>query len=109
MSEHGEKKKSFVGGAALRDSGPGGSTASLENRSSSVRDVTLAGRGGEETVENHPETVTRDSRGVSPVSSGSGRSSTFESFETPMAVMDPAPRQGNSPVRDSRFREMMDH
>ncbi|KAL7797452.1 hypothetical protein V8C37DRAFT_369527 [Trichoderma ceciliae] len=109
MSEHGDKRKSFVGGAALRDSGPGGSTASLDNRSSSIRDVTLAGRSGEEAAENRPETANRDSRGVSPVSSGSGRSSEFESFETPRAIMDQTPRQGNSPMRDSRFREMMDH
>ncbi|KAL6798803.1 hypothetical protein J3E68DRAFT_400883 [Trichoderma sp. SZMC 28012] len=109
VSEPGEKKKSFVGGAALRDSGPGGSTGSLGNRSSSMRDVTLAGRGGEEITESHPQPPNRDSRGVSPVSSGSGRSSEFESFETPRAIMDQPPRQGNSPMRDSRFREMMDH
>ncbi|UKZ83622.1 hypothetical protein TrVFT333_011431 [Trichoderma virens FT-333] len=109
VSEPGEKKKSFVGGAALRDSGPGGSTGSLGNRSSSMRDVTLAGRDGEEVTENHPQPLNRDSRGVSPVSSGSGRSSELESFETPMAIMDQPPRQGNSPMRDSRFREMMDH
>ncbi|EHK27469.1 uncharacterized protein TRIVIDRAFT_114030, partial [Trichoderma virens Gv29-8] len=108
VSEPGEKKKSFVGGAALRDSGPGGSTGSLGNRSSSMRDVTLAGRDGEEVTENHPQPLNRDSRGVSPVSSGSGRSSELESFETPMAIMDQPPRQGNSPMRDSRFREMMD-
>ncbi|KAK4062546.1 uncharacterized protein Triagg1_9916 [Trichoderma aggressivum f. europaeum] len=109
VSEPGEKKKSFVGGAALRDSGPGGSTGSLGNRSSSMRDVTLAGRGGEEAAESNPQPVNRDSRGVSPVSSGSGRSSEFESFETPRAIMDQPPRQGNSPMRDSRFKEMMDH
>lgn len=109
MSEPGEKKKSFVGGAALRDSGPGGSTGSLGNRSSSMRDVTLAGRGGEEIPESNPQPPNRDSRGVSPVSSGSGRSSEFESFETPRAIMDQPPRQGNSPMRDSRFKEMMDH
>ncbi|KAL7954200.1 hypothetical protein V8C34DRAFT_294946 [Trichoderma compactum] len=109
VSEPGEKKKSFVGGAALRDSGPGGSTGSLGNRSSSMRDVTLAGRGGEEAAESNPQPVNRDSRGVSPVSSGSGRSSEFESFETPRVFMDQPPRQGNSPMRDSRFKEMMDH
>lgn len=163
MSEHGEKKKSFIGGAALRDSAAGGSTASLGNRSSSIRDVTLAGRTGEETPVNHtaeiareatpdialeaapdilpetvhdtvhetapetapepapepaPETIGRDSRGVSPVSvrsgvgssgKGSGRSDDVERFETPAAIRDPAPRHSNSPARDSRFREMMDH
>ncbi|UKZ94158.1 uncharacterized protein TrAFT101_009039 [Trichoderma asperellum] len=155
MSEHGEKKKSFIGGAALRDSTAGGSTASLENRTSSIRDVTLAGRTGDETPVNHtaeiapeippeivpetapeaapeampettpetapetaPETVARDSRGVSPVSvgsrrssggKGSGRSNDMDRFETPAAIADPASRQSNSPARDSRFREMMDH
>ncbi|KAK1243509.1 hypothetical protein MKX08_001647 [Trichoderma sp. CBMAI-0020] len=151
MSEHGEKKKSFIGGAALRDSAAGGSTASLGNRSLSIRDVTLAGRTGEETPVNHtaeialeatpdvaleappeilpetvhdtvhetvPESIGRDSRGVSPVSArsgmgssgkGSGRSNDIERFETPAAIRDPAPRHSNSPARDSRFREMMDH
>ncbi|PTB35496.1 hypothetical protein M441DRAFT_153157, partial [Trichoderma asperellum CBS 433.97] len=121
MSEHGEKKKSFIGGAALRDSTAGGSTASLENRTSSIRDVTLAGRTGDETPtapETAPETVARDSRGVSPVSvgsrrssggKGSGRSNDMDRFETPAAIADPASRQSNSPARDSRFREMMDH
>lgn len=165
MSEHGEKKKSFIGGAALRDSAAGGSTASLDNRSSSMRDVTLAGRTGDETPVNHtaeiapevmpdtaaletapeivpetapetapdtvsetaPESITRDSRGVSPVSAGSGRvsngkgssgkgsgkgsgrSNDIERFETPAAITDPAPRQSNSPARDSRFREILDH
>ncbi|PNP48384.1 hypothetical protein TGAMA5MH_00668 [Trichoderma gamsii] len=151
VSEHSEKKKSFIGGAALRDSAAGGSTASLGNRSSSIRDVTLAGRTGEETPVNHtaeiareatpdialqaapeilpetvhdtvhetaPETTGRDSRGVSPVSArsglgssgkGSGRSNDIERFETPAAIKDPAPRHSNSPARDSRFREMMDH
>ncbi|TFB05120.1 hypothetical protein CCMA1212_002413 [Trichoderma ghanense] len=109
LSEPEEKKKSFVGGAALRDSGPGGSTGSLENRSSSMREVTLAGRSGvEETAEVHPQLLNRDSRGVSPVSSGSRRSSDVESFETPRAILDQPPRQGNSPMRDSRFKEMMD-
>ncbi|ETR97919.1 hypothetical protein M419DRAFT_103955 [Trichoderma reesei RUT C-30] len=108
LSEPDEKKKGFVGGAALRDSGPGGSTGSLENRSSSMREVSLAGRGVEETADAHPQLQNRDSRGVSPVSSGSGRSSDIESFETPRAIMDQPPRQGNSPMRDSRFKEMMD-
>ncbi|KAL7918160.1 hypothetical protein ACQKWADRAFT_304823 [Trichoderma austrokoningii] len=155
MSEQGEKKKSFIGGAALRDSAAGGSTASLGNRSSSIRDVTLAGRTGEETPVNHtaeivreatpdvgleaapeivpetapepiretvpepaPESIGRDSRGVSPVSArsargssgkASGRSNDIERFETPAAIRDSAPRHSNSPARDSRFREMMDH
>ncbi|RFU79747.1 eisosome 1 [Trichoderma arundinaceum] len=109
VSEPGEKKKSFVGGAALRDSGPGGSITSLENRSSSIRDVTFAGRSGEVTAGNHPESLNRDSRGVSPVSAGSGRSSELESFETPRAIIDHTPRQGNSPMRDSRFIEILDH
>ncbi|PTB62777.1 hypothetical protein BBK36DRAFT_1162563 [Trichoderma citrinoviride] len=114
LSEPDEKKKSFVGGAALREPGPGGSTASLDNRSTSIREVTLAGRGAPETggvpgtADVHPHLLNRDSRGVSPVSSGSGRSSDIESFETPQPIMDQPPRQGNSPMRDSRFREMMD-
>ncbi|POR33340.1 Eisosome protein 1 [Tolypocladium paradoxum] len=83
-TEHGDKRRSFVGGAAMRESGANGSTASLDNRSTSMRDVAIAGTSGDdhagheetgatdtdhgrEPVENDDETE-RDSHGVSPVS-----------------------------------------
>ncbi|KFA61535.1 hypothetical protein S40285_08801 [Stachybotrys chlorohalonatus IBT 40285] len=97
-----EKKKAFLGGAALRQEGNESST-SLENRPSSMRDVALAGRDNDE-----PAT---DSRGVSPISSNSS-ASTERFDEAPMVLPrplgDPAVRTSSSPTRDSRFRELMD-
>ncbi|KFA75468.1 hypothetical protein S40288_01167 [Stachybotrys chartarum IBT 40288] len=97
-----EKKKAFLGGAALRQEGNESST-SLENRPSSMRDVALAGRDNTEP--------TTDSRGVSPVSSNSSAST--ERFDDapmvlPRPLGDPAVRTSSSPTRDSRFRELMD-
>ncbi|KAH7166230.1 hypothetical protein EDB81DRAFT_280086 [Dactylonectria macrodidyma] len=99
-----DKKKGFLGGAALRDSDPNRSTASLDNRPTSMRDVALAGRTTE--PDTHHTDLVQDSRGVSPVSS---EESTQDLVMTP-----PRPigrhivRDSHSPSRDSRFREMMD-
>ncbi|KND93550.1 Eisosome protein 1 [Tolypocladium ophioglossoides CBS 100239] len=83
-AEHGDKRRSFLGGAAMKESGANGSTASLDNRSTSMRDVAIAGKSGddhaghEETratdADHHKESAgndhetERDSHGVSPVS-----------------------------------------
>lgn len=97
MSETGEKRRSFLGGAAMREHGAGGSTQSLEKRTSSMRDVALAGKGGDEggggdgVVETGGPSGTKhraeptgfkehraepehqhDSRSVSPVSAAAG-------------------------------------
>lgn len=84
VSEHDDKGRSFVGGAAMKGPAANGSTASLDNRSTSMRDVAIAGKSGDdhagleetrathadhgkESADNDHETE-RDSRGVSPVS-----------------------------------------
>ncbi|OAQ85362.1 eisosome protein 1 protein [Purpureocillium lilacinum] len=48
MSEAGDKRRSFLGGAAMREHGANGSAASLENRASSMRDVAYAGKASDE-------------------------------------------------------------
>ncbi|KPM41674.1 hypothetical protein AK830_g4902 [Neonectria ditissima] len=98
-----DKRRAFVGGAALRDSDPNHSTTSLDNRPSSMRDVALAGRTpGLETTE---ADSSRDSRGVSPISSGS---SSPDLMTPPRPIGGHVVRDSHSPSRDSRFREMMD-
>ncbi|KAK7425468.1 Eisosome assembly protein [Neonectria magnoliae] len=99
-----DKRRGFVGGAALRDSELNRSTASLDNRPSSMRDVALAGRTpGLDATE---VDSLRDSRGVSPISSGT--SSPDCVMTPPRPIGGHVVRDSHSPSRDSRFREMMD-
>ncbi|CAM1508489.1 Fc.00g053370.m01.CDS01 [Cosmosporella sp. VM-42] len=107
-----EKGKGFIGGAALRDTEGNHSTTSLDNRSTSIRDVALAGKSGE--FETNDEEGLRDSRGVSPVSSEDEGIDCFETsrdytLSPPKPITDSAARTSSSPTRDSRFREMMDN
>ncbi|KAF4999780.1 hypothetical protein FGRMN_2249 [Fusarium graminum] len=100
----GEKRGSFVGGAALREPGTNQSSTSLDNRATSMRDVALAGRGtNTESNDREPDAV-HDSRGVSPVSS---LEDDADRIAPPPAITDPAERKSHSPSRDSRFREMI--
>jgi hypothetical protein len=110
VSEHNDKKKGFLGGAALRDSGANASTTSLDNRPTSMRDVAMAGKS-----EPNRLSTPHDSRGVSPVSSDNeeevGESSQRQgglSMMPPRPIEDPVARTSSSPTRDSRFREEMD-
>ncbi|KAI9158774.1 Eisosome protein 1 [Paramyrothecium foliicola] len=109
IGEHSDKKKGFLGGAALR-SEANASATSLENRPSSMRDVALAGKS-----ENERPLTPMDSRGVSPVSSDdeaeAGPSRRHGNLEMmpPRPIEDPVIRKSSSPTRDSRFREEMDH
>ncbi|UNI19139.1 Eisosome assembly protein [Purpureocillium takamizusanense] len=48
MSETGDKRRSFLGGAAMREYQANGSAVSLENRPSSMRDVAYAGKSSDE-------------------------------------------------------------
>ncbi|KAJ6438677.1 eisosome protein 1 protein [Purpureocillium lavendulum] len=48
LSEGSDKRRSFLGGAAMKEHGVNGSAASLENRPSSMRDVAYAGKSGDE-------------------------------------------------------------
>ena len=50
MSESGEKRRSFFGGAAMRDHGASDSAQSLDNRSASMRGVALAGKSADEAA-----------------------------------------------------------
>lgn len=106
---HSEKRKSFIGGAALRGSDGNHSTTSFENRPSSMRDVALAGRSKDTEADDQD---IHDSRGVSPVSTLEDRvtSDTRDVAITPPPVIeDPAKsRNSQSPTRDSRFRENLD-
>lgn len=104
------KRRSFFGGAALRDAN--GSASSLDQRASSMRDVALAGKsntaGGLSPNDARP-----DSRGVSPVSTpGAERCDPLADVEpSPMPMTPPRPiadllvRTSVSPSRDSKFRE----
>ncbi|KAL2211994.1 hypothetical protein CC79DRAFT_1329313 [Sarocladium strictum] len=104
------KRRSFFGGAALRDAN--GSASSLDQRASSMRDVALAGKsntaGGLSPNDARP-----DSRGVSPVSTpGAERCDPLADVEPspmpmtpPRPIADPLVRTSVSPSRDSKFRE----
>lgn len=104
---HGDKRGSFVGGAALRDPDTNHSAISLDNRATSMRDVALAGRGT--NGEPSDRDMLHDSRGVSPVSSDSDDDEGVAAITPPPAIKDPVGRQSHSPSRDSRFRENLDN
>lgn len=102
------KRKSFLGGVALRGSGSGadGSTASLDNRADSMRDVAMAGKTGDDETD-----LYKDSRGVSPVSSDSDEVEEAgpSTMLAPKPLEDPVARKSSSSfTRDSRFKELMD-
>ncbi|KAJ0148091.1 hypothetical protein FOXG_01465 [Fusarium oxysporum f. sp. lycopersici 4287] len=104
----GDKRSSFIGGAALRDTDANESSTSLDNRATSMRDVALAGRSANAESSDHDRDVLHDSRGISPVSSLS-EDEAVPAITPPPAIKDPAERKSQSPSRDSRFREMMDN
>jgi hypothetical protein len=120
VGEQEKKRRSFFRGGTLKKTHPNDSTHSLEHRTSSMRDVAMAGRSGEEEShgrEGAQASGARDSRGVSPVSSVEDRRSRSVyrdeedgvfSMAPPRPIADPAPRSSLSPNRDSRFREEMD-
>ncbi|KAF7555527.1 hypothetical protein G7046_g6540 [Stylonectria norvegica] len=116
-----EKRRSFVGGAALRGPEANDSTTSLENRvenrPSSMRDVALAGHlagVSGQTYESTDVSSVRDSRGVSPISTPDNErprsvgSDEDVTITAPRPITDPAVRTSSSPTRDSRFREILD-
>lgn len=128
IGEQDKKRRSFFGGASMKDHAGNGSTASVENRSTSMHDVAMAGKADEETHASKHEAEERDSQGVSPVSTpleeerqlgdhmateGEGveeaaRESRKASLDPPKPIEDPVIRTSSSPTRDSRFREEMD-
>lgn len=117
--EKADKRRSIFGGLSKKERAVNGSAASIENRSSSIRDVALAGKGEDKTESaaikeesKETEEVERpDSSGVSPVSTPGGGGDNFEdarqsrSLEVPKAVEEEAGRLSSSPAPGSRFKE----
>ncbi|KAK8032521.1 hypothetical protein PG990_002255 [Apiospora arundinis] len=132
-------KTKFIGGAALTgfgSSSQNGSTASVNNRSSSVHAVAMAGRQGA-TADPHmsssaserggghsltpsvslpnPEAVSPMSSSsddeffhdVAPVISSSSTNGQGGGLSPPRPLGDPASRKSHSPNRDSRFHEII--
>ncbi|KHN95393.1 uncharacterized protein MAM_06670 [Metarhizium album ARSEF 1941] len=136
FGEQDKKRRSFLGGASMKDYAGEGNAASIENRSASMYEVAMAGKTGEEPKTKHEvaqesaghREAEKDSNGVSPVSTpleeecefwdetqskGKGveedeRLSRKASLDPPRPIEDPVIRTGRSPTRDSRFREEMD-
>ncbi|KAI1853500.1 hypothetical protein JX266_001484 [Neoarthrinium moseri] len=105
-------RKGFVGGHSLTgmDSN-NASTVSVDNRSASVRAVAMAGRRRTDLSEDQSAT---NADQVSPMSSSSDEAYFSEAREglssglsPPRPVQDPAAKKSHSPVRDSRFHEII--
>ena len=118
-----EKHKGLFGGGGLlkKHTQRNASQTSMEHQSSSMRDVALAGKDGEQDGEQHTRDEAgaagpssgRDSRGVSPVSSADDDAGSrsrkaqpaVSGLQPPRPLEDSGPRPSASPSRDSRFRE----
>ncbi|KAF4507633.1 hypothetical protein G6O67_004111 [Ophiocordyceps sinensis] len=130
LSETGDKRRSFFGGAAMKEHDANKSTTSLDKRSASLRDVAMAGKGD---ATGHREGAgsgsyktagdgefDRDSKGVSPASTpleeeenrlgddAESPDGSPASLEPPRPIGDVGNRVSSSPTRDSRFRELID-
>ncbi|KAF7533903.1 hypothetical protein G7054_g6671 [Neopestalotiopsis clavispora] len=110
-------KKGFVGGHALTglDSN-NASTTSLDGRSASMRAIAMAGRQRTDNSElatsaGHRSMANADD--VSPVSSSDdeyfdeARDRMGTELSPPRHIQDPAKKKSHSPVRDSRFHEIL--
>ncbi|ODA77383.1 hypothetical protein RJ55_07011 [Drechmeria coniospora] len=134
ISESNDKRGSFSGGAAMRDY-RFGMSSSPDNRSTSMRDVAIAGKDDgskSERTDADKQAAGRewehDSYGESPISprtippfprGGKLENNVDEeevrhspsisiSIEAPKSTEDEMARKSRSPARDSRFREEMD-
>lgn len=110
-SEEGNDK-GFVGGAALTGASVNnGSNSSLNNRDSSIRDVALAGKTS--GPEERPGRTVRRTSDVSSISSmGDGDEfeearDNFDEGLAPPPTFPAGPAKSSSPVRDSKFHEVM--
>lgn len=112
----GQRRSLFRGGSILRrNKQRSASQINLEHRSSSMRDVAMAGKSegqeGRDEGEAAGPSAPRDSRGVSPVSSADdepesrSRKDRNSGLMSPKHIVNLAPRSSVSPSRDSRFRE----
>ncbi|KAL3428322.1 hypothetical protein PVAG01_01831 [Phlyctema vagabunda] len=110
--------KAFVGGAALTGASiKNSSTTSLDNRSSSVREVALAGKNPEpESPTDDDERPSRSSRRRSEISEVSSLDSdeefeeardNFDEGLAPPPTFPAGPAKSSSPSRDSKFKEVM--
>lgn len=107
--------KGFVGGHALTgvDSN-NASTTSLDGRSASIRAIALAGRQRTEPEDASVVPIT-EADDVSPMSSSDSEDEFFDEardtmgtdLSPPRHIQDPAQKKSHSPVRDSRFQEIL--
>ena len=118
-AEKGDKDKGFVGGAALTSANPNDSNPSLGAKSSSVRDVAMAGKGKEPVAEEADERVGRSAHRDDEVSSVSSMEpdavvkehddefqEARDNFDEDLAPPPTFPAEkSSSPVRDSKFTE----
>lgn len=117
--DQGELKKNFVGGAALTGTAgsQANSTTSVDNGSASVREVALAGRQHNELSDGHSATgQSPDADAVSPMSSSS-EDEVFQDvarsplgghyLRAPPKLDEIAHKKSHSPMRDSKFHEII--
>ncbi|KAM4055930.1 eisosome protein 1 domain-containing protein [Hirsutella rhossiliensis] len=132
LSEYGDKRRSFFGGAAMKEHEANKSTTSLDKRPTGFRDVVMTAK-AEPADDNEARGAAsgfhkkaggghseRDSHGVSPASTpleeeerrlgddSGGQDGSPTSLEPPRPIDDGGKRVSSSPTRDSRFREMID-
>ena len=111
------KEEGFVGGAAFTGASMNNSTVSLGAKSSSVRDVALAGKEKEIDAPVTPPSVRgragRSESRASTVSSLSDEEEFLEAkdhFDAELTPPQPkfAANKAHSPARDSKFKEIID-
>ncbi|KAI3323092.1 hypothetical protein HD806DRAFT_522834 [Xylariaceae sp. AK1471] len=104
-------ERGFIGGVSLTGIQNNESSASLDNRSASVRAVAMAGRNSG----THQPRLHGDPEAVSPLSSESGdeyfrdeaRDQPITQLTPPRPIRDSASAKSCSPTRDSRFHEIL--
>ncbi|KAK6077352.1 hypothetical protein SCUP234_06764 [Seiridium cupressi] len=108
-------KKGFVGGHALTGvESNDASTSSLDGRSASMRAIAMAGRQRTDLSEDASAAAAANTDDVSPMSSDSDDEYFDEARDTmgtelspPRHIQDPSESKSHSPVRDSRFHEII--
>ena len=99
----------FVGGAALTGASADDSSASLGAKSSSVRDVAMAGKAKEPEVPQRGRPEKRDSEVSALSEAGPADDEEFQeardNFDEDLAPPPTFSAKGNSPVRSAKFTE----
>ncbi|KAF6827425.1 hypothetical protein CPLU01_09101 [Colletotrichum plurivorum] len=117
------EERGFIGGVALTRLANESAT-SLDARSTSMREVAIAGKSGDRSRSGartprspyeYFGSSARDSKNVSPVSSDDESEHFVEArddlegpISPPAPIRDPSTQKSSSPTRDSRFREIME-